>query len=413
MEKEEFEKRKRSLRANMIRNEMPKPEPENKEEKEAKETSRITRIRSLRIAGVVVVILVLCVLGYKFYVNHYRFKTYEVISSKDINDGNFVGYEEFGDKVLKYGGAGVECLSKEGDSLWSCPYSMSTPYVSISGDYVAIADRGGYAISICDKSGNQGSVTTTLPISKVAISSTGITVAILEDTASNYIMFYDKSGNKLQIEVQTTLSGNGYPMDIDISPNGMLLVVSYVYLDEGKMENQVVFYNFDEEGQSIRDRLIAGFKEYETNMVARVAFLDDIHAVAFAQDRVCLYSLENTIKPALLSKIELEQDIRSIFYSSTSFGYVTEAADGAKTMYVYDASGKRISKTDIDMEYETVTLSNGYILFYKEAECAIYNQNGNLKYQNGLEGSIKGLLYLGNKKLLQISSQQIMQIGLK
>ena len=288
--------------------------------------------------------------------------------SRDLESGSFAGYEGFGENVLKYSRDGAVYLNKKGEAVWNQAYEMTAPFASVSGNYAVVADKKGYSLYICNQDGCRGVVTTTLPISRAAVSSTGVTVAILEDTKSNVIAFYDKTGTKLEIEIQTTLSGNGYPMDLAISPNGMLLMVSYVYLDAGSMQNQVVFYNFDEEGQSIRDRLVGGFKEYGSSMVARVHFLDDTHAAAFAQDRLCFYSLENTVKPVQTAQVDIDAD--------------TE-------------------------------IRRNRVLFYRDSECRIYNLSGKLKYRGTMEGSIEKLICLGENRYIQIGPQAMMELELK
>lgn len=352
-------------------------------------------------------------LGYKYYQVHHQYQNVNVRWEKDLGEGSFSGYENYGENVVKYTRDGAAYLNRKGEEIWNQAYEMKSPFASVRGDYAVIADRNGYSIYICDKNGCQGVVTTTLPISKVAVSSTGVTVAILEDSQSNFIAFYDKSGRKLQIEVQTTLAGNGYPIDLSISPNGMLLMVSYVYLDEGIMQNQVVFYNFDEEGQNVKDRLIGGFKEYGTSMVARVWFLDNIHACAFAQDRLCFYSLENAVKPEMTEQVDVDSEISSIFYSDKYVGTVTRDSGGNKILSVYGAEGKEIFSTEITMEYDKAELSGNHVLLYREAECAVYNMSGKLKYKGTLDGSIEKLVCLGDNRYIQISPQSMKELELK
>lgn len=57
---------------------------------------------------------------------------------------------------------------------------MNSPVISVKGDYAAIADMQGNSIYICNTDGTQGQATTVLPISKVAVSGTGVTAAVLE-----------------------------------------------------------------------------------------------------------------------------------------------------------------------------------------------------------------------------------------
>ena len=74
---------------------------------------------------------------------------------------------------------------------------MNSPVISVKGDYAAIADMQGNSIYICNTDGTQGQATTVLPISKVAVSGTGVTAAVLEDSASSYITFFKKDGTSL------------------------------------------------------------------------------------------------------------------------------------------------------------------------------------------------------------------------
>lgn len=413
MNKIDYEEKRKSFLASMIQDGVLPGESREDYEQRTIEGAQHSVRRRMILVAIIASVIVLAILGYKFYQNHYRYQKAVVKWEKEISMGTFAGYTEFGANIIKYTRDGAVCMNKKGEELWNQPYTMSSPVVSVNGSYAAIADKGGYSIYICNEEGNQGNVTTTLPIAKVKVSATGITVAILEAPQSNYIKFFDKDGNTLQIEVQTTLSGNGYPVDLDIAPGGSLLMVSYVYLDKGVMENQVVFYNFDEEGQSIKDRLVGGFKEFGNNMAARVKFLDNTHAVAFAQDRICVYLLENTIKPKLQTQIMLEEEVMSVLYSGTNFGVITRDEEGQKRLTLYNFTGSQTAKTKINMEYTTARLSGDYVLLYRDVECAIYNLNGNLKYQGALSGNIDELVYLGTNKFLQIGPQSMMQIELK
>ncbi len=417
----ERESRKQKLRERMIDNERMDGGGYADEMAAAagEEAERIRRARKKRKRLRAVIICLLAAvaaagfLGYRYYERHHQYQSCRVVWEKEIGEGSFSGYEQYGENVLKYTRDGAVYYSRTGEEIWNQAYEMQSPFASTSGDYAVIADRNGYSIYICDKSGCQGVVTTTLPISKVAVSSTGVTVAILEDSQSNYIAFYDKSGTKLQIEVQTTLSGNGYPLDLSISPNGMLLMVSYVYLDEGAMQNQVVFYNFDEEGQNIKDRLIGGFREYGSSMVAKVQFLDNTHACAFAEDRICFYSLENTVQPEMIRQIDVEDEIASILYSDQYAGVITGASGEDKTMTVYGKDGDQVFETAVSMGYDEAGISGSSVILYREAECAIYNMSGNLKYQGTLDGSIAKVIGLGGNRYIQITPQAMKELELR
>ncbi len=422
------ERRKRRLRAGVIDSETAVPMqevrqsgsvtpfgrfPDEEEQEQRRGKDRKKRLVWLTVVVSVVLLAVAGVLGYRMYRENRQYEEAAVLWEKELAADASSGYEAYGENVLRYTRDGASYLNQKGEEVWSQPYEMKSPFAAVRGDYVAVADRNGYHIYICDKTGCLGTVTTELPISKVSVSATGITVAILEDSKSNLIAFYDKDGKKLQVEVQTTLAGNGYPIDLSISPDGMLLMVSYVYLDEGLMQNQVVFYNFDDEGQSVKDRLVGGFKEYEDAIVARVCFLDNTHACAFAQDRLCFYSLEHTVQPELAKQVDINGEIGSICYSDEYAGVVVSESGGPKRLFLYGADGKELFSEEIPGEYEHVEVSGSQVLLYREAQCRIYNVSGKLKYEGTLPGGTDKLVGLGERRYVQIGSKTMRELELR
>lgn len=75
--------------------------------------------------------------------------------------------------VLKVTRDGASYIDNKGKTIWTESYEMKNPIVSVMGDYAAIADRQSNSIYICNTDGTQGSATTVLPVSKVAVSGTG------------------------------------------------------------------------------------------------------------------------------------------------------------------------------------------------------------------------------------------------
>ena len=112
--------------------------------------------------------------------------------------------------------------------------------VSVNGDFVAIGDQQGNSIYICDKNGTQGQATTLLPILRVTVSAKGVVAALQEDSKASYIYLYKRDGSPLDIMVKSLLSGDGYPVDLSLSPNGTQLITSYMYLDQGVIKCKIV-----------------------------------------------------------------------------------------------------------------------------------------------------------------------------
>ena len=255
------ESKKRQLRRQMVSSDTPVSRPgvrsEDSEEAVRRAHKKVQRRR------LIIVLAVLILVGggagaWFYYQRTYQYTSFETAWQIDINEGSLVGYETFGNNVLKYTKDGASYIDNRGKNIWTESYEMKTPIAAVQGDYAAIADKQGNSIYICSLEGKVGQATTVLPISKVAVSGTGIVAAVLEDSVSSYITFFNKDGSKLDILVKTKMSGDGYPLDIALSQDGTQLMCSFIYQQGSEVNNRVVFYDFSEVGKNIPNRLVGG-----------------------------------------------------------------------------------------------------------------------------------------------------------
>ena len=81
---------------------------------------------------------------------------------------------------------------------------------------------------------------------------------MLDDAEVVRIYVYDGNTNTDEpiIESRATMDKSGYPVSISLSPNGKLMVVSYLYVDSGNMKSSVAFYNFGEVGKNETDNFV-------------------------------------------------------------------------------------------------------------------------------------------------------------
>ena len=132
-----------------------------------------------------------------------------------------------------------------------------------------------------------------------------------EDGSTTWIYVYDAKGNVL-VYFKTKMSNSGYPVAVALSPDAMLMSVSYLYVDSGVMRSSVAFYNFGEVGQNELHNYVSGFN-YTDSVVPYVKFLNGEIAVAVADDRIMFY--KGNQKPAVLSETLLNQEILGIYIS--------------------------------------------------------------------------------------------------
>lgn len=386
--------KKRQLKRQVISNPAMRQEHEEIGEEVVKKAHiRVWKKRLTILAVLAAVIAVTVYGGYRYY-RDYQYVDYTVGWERQLDrgDSSFTGYINFGSNLLKYSQDGVSYVDSSGKDVWIQSYEMKSPVAAVNGDYAAIADQQGNSIYICDKNGLLGVATTLLPIVRITISEKGLVAAILEDQKSTRINLYKKDGSVLDITIKGLMGGDvGYPLDISLSPDGTKLVGSFVYINSGMLKSRVAFYDFSEIGKNIPTRFVGGFHDvYESSMIPRVVFLDEVYSCAFADDSISFFSSRNAMSPEMLAHIPIEEEVKSVFYSTEYAGVIVGAATGEYNyrMDVYKSNGEKLFSEPFSFEYQNVDIDGDHIFLYNEDSCRVYNLWGNLKFEGSFDFTI-------------------------
>ncbi len=392
----------------------------------------------------VILILVLAFGAIWFYDRNRKFHSYDVEWQVSASENSYSEYLSFNGVILHYSQDGVSCINQNGEVMWNQAYNMDVPGIAVAGDYAVIYDIKGTSIYICKASGCVGNAETKKNILKADISDSGVVAVVLDDKTSNYINYFRKDGTQIDLEIKTLISGDGYPLDIAISPNGEQLITSYIYADSGNMLNQVVFRNF-EVGKNNADRVVGGFRQYEETLVPEVIFFDDQNSAAITEQSIDFYSTRNAMSPELAETRTFDSRIKSVFYNKAYVGVILEekektvgagqedetqkvesAADEgtaepetrqivetAYTMLVFDKKGGQTFKQTIDFEYEYADFSGDGIVVFNNSECAVYNMTGVCKYHAQLDMNIEGIMRFGENSLVIHGNGALQKLTLK
>ncbi|MCI8949371.1 MAG: hypothetical protein HFG49_04915 [Lachnospiraceae bacterium] len=426
------ELKKQQLRKQMVSNAGPiRYSPGDHEEKEREEGSQEAgkkRLSRRVLTGGIILLAVFLTVGIIMYRNTYhQYTEYSVSWETDFRtseegqlpaESTFTAYKDFGENVIKYTKDGAAYIDAKGKTVWIQAYEMRAPIVAVNGDYAAIADQQGNSIYIFDKNGCQGIATALLPILKVSVSAKGLAAAILEDAKSNYIGMFQKDGKTLDIVIKSRLSGDGYPLDFCLSPEGNQVICSYMYINQGRMECRVVFYNFSEIGKNTSEnRLVAGFDEdFKGSMAPRVHFLDEVYSFACSDKGLSFFSSRNLASPQLLLQVPMENQIRSLFYSDRYIGVILDNGEGESPyrMEIYHPTGELALKKEFNFRYQHVSIDGEQILMWNENSFEAYNMAGTQKFYGVFEETISKVkagrfsnsyLIIGQNKMKEIVLQ--------
>lgn len=349
---------------------------------EIKNKVRRFRLRKLRKILVPAVLIILAACGTYLLLKNQTYAQARTAREyvADISDTS--SYARFGDGIIRYNRDGVVYLNKKNEEQWIQPAQIQNPVIVVKENAFAVADNGGNNIMVFTEEGLKGEIETTLPIEKIAISDQGIVSAVLRDENSPKIISYDATGNIL-VEQKTTVGTTGYPAALELSGDGRLLAVSYLYTEGAVIKSRVVFYNFGETGQGKPDNIVSS-AEYEDTVAAEVFFMGEDRAVVVGDNRFIIYKGKE--EPQKEKEIIIDQEIQSVFHSDQYIGFVLLNRDkSGYEIRLYNRLGEQILNRPIPAKYDNVKMDGDEILMYDGTSCCIVTATGIIKFSGDIK----------------------------
>ena len=293
------------------------------------------------------------------------------------------------------------------NTIWNETYTMQNPIADVNGSRAVIADSEGTSLYICDKKGVTGTVTTSYSIIKVRIAANGMVAAILDNDENTWINFYNSDGS-LVAENLTKIDDPGYPMDVAVSDNGVMMV-TFQYVDGSKTTSYVAFYNYGDVGQNEDDRIVSGYT-YENVVIPQVECISESQYIALRDDGFSTYQ-GNQI-PKEVKTINVKQEIVSTFFDDQRIGLVfkNNSKDSEYTMEVYSMNGQLKFRKNFNVAYSTIKMSDGNIIMYNSSQICVMNSRGVQKYMGSVDGTIRDFFKIGWNKYLMVMDNGVSTI---
>lgn len=364
-----------------------------------------------RVLLVVVALLAVVVLVMVQYKRHV-YTGYDTVSTVLLEGSAGAEDIRLANSVLTYSKDGAHCTNMKGEVTWNQTYEIQDILVETCENVSAIASYNGREIYIQDTEKQLGSISTNMPIKDIAVSATGMVTAVLADTNVTWINTYDPAG-QLLFTGQAHMDEAGYPVSVSLSPNGVLLAVTYVYLDAGTLKSNVVFYNFGPVGDNMSDHIV-GLYFYSDMLIPEIHFVDDETAFAVGDNRLTIFKGGQT--PTEEAGHIYNKEIQSVFYGDEHIGLVLVSDDMEHNymMDVYNTTGKKINTYYFDLEYNEIFFEEDCFVIYNESECQIMTYDGMEKF-NGYFSKSADLLFPagGAYKYVLVTETSIDTIQLK
>lgn len=365
-----------------------------------KNYKRQSIVRTTVIAAAAVMVL----FGVKYVVDHWKYENYKIITEVHQKESTTVKYTEMANNILKYGGDEVSLLNRQNTVMWNSPQTMDNPEVDICKEYCVVYDKKGTRMSIFNQNGKVGEIQTKLPVMKAKIASQGVVAAVLEEKDTTWINLYDAQGNEIAT-MKTRIDSPGFPVDLELSDDGLLLAVAYVKVEDYKPSSYVAFYNFGSTGKNQMDNLVSAYS-YSGVIIPDIEYLENSHFAAVADNGFIVYKGKQI--PEEKYKMTTEEEIMSVFFEENSIGMIFKNDKGniPYKMNLYKHNGKLKWSVGVDISYDAVMVSDGRILLYNKNEFSVYTLKGACRYYGAVqEGNLRGMFKVAGNRYLMIMDE--------
>ena len=328
----ERESRKRKLKQRVIigskSEERAEEESKEEERKKTEENPLSLSLKGFWLPFLLILFL-LFVIGFFFY-GRRRFRQKELLWKENSEESKAVEeeyrYFPYKDGVIKLSKDGAKYISSQGKVLWNQAFEMGRALVSVAGEYAVIGEQGGTKLYILSSQGLSGQGEAPSTIEKLRISEKGVVYALLTEDRGTYITVFSKEGKNLDIGIKSVMAGDGYPLDMSVSPDGTELCVAFSHLEQTSLKSRVVFYNFSSLGKNAgADRVVGGFTDdFASGIVGRVHFFTDEESFAAYDGGVAFFSTKVRTSPELKKKVDIPETIRMIAYDQNYLAVLTD-----------------------------------------------------------------------------------------
>ncbi len=373
-------------------------------------------LKKIFIVAAAFVVLILCIRLY-----HYFFSTTGV--SKIGGLINTVGYEQ-GDRAdFHTSDKGLFFATKDGviffnndasSILWQDSYTMMNPVMRGSGNAAGVAESGGNTLAVYSTEGNLYKIQSEGKIVTFAVNDKGGS-ALISQTDNEYtITAYTESG--FTAFMAKNPISDGMPVACDISDNGRLLAVSYIYTGYTEIESRVVFYNLVKNTENDADidadeEMVASFIR-DSQVLGILNFMNNNTFVALSSSELVCVRLSfdgDVVSCTELWSAPLENSVDGFAPLGDKYVAVvlgeknlnSYESEEPNTLVIYDMRGKAVSKTTVEKAADGLyDGGNSSVIVKMGRTFRVYDKKGSAVLSYTVSQDVNKLLLYGKKALI-------------
>lgn len=363
----------------------------------------------------ILVILAICLLSFIVIRIVTTYDDYEVEKSWERQDSAESTYIGFENNLLKYSADGIFYTKYDSSLIWNYSYNMTNPTIDTCGEYIVVYDKKGTEVDIFSTKGFVKQIASTIPVIEARVASQGTVSLLLQENNICYVQMYDKDGTLL-VSGEIHPENKGFPISMALSSDAKRLLLSIVNVSEGELSTELVFYDFTSAGKAEEDNIVATYT-YIGTLIPKVEYVKNNKALAFADKKIIVFN--NNLRATVAKEISVSEEMKSIFYNDTHFGYICETATDNGEIFnqlnIYNLYGLKNTSKAIDISYTDVSiLDNNEVCFSDGNEIVLYNLQGFKRFDYTFDDSVYSVIPgATSKRYYMIESGKTEEIILK
>ncbi|MGL4345243.1 MAG: DUF5711 family protein [Cellulosilyticaceae bacterium] len=314
--------------------------------------------------------------------------------------------EVVGNQVVKVTQDGITAYNFDGEEVWADTLTLDSIVLQQRGNYIAVSSKNGRSIHVFNEKGRQGQITLQHPIISFSINQNG-QLAIIEQLAESYqISAYNENGDWLGVTRVTYTKTKGYPMAAEVSPDGSLLLASYVDMNQPKITSVIEAIPVQKPTQQKVDQVKYGIKE-QNNLVYEIEFISNDIWASIGDTGTTLYHIAEGKEIAHLSNT-YPTYIPYINSLPRSGGYlpmvVGEMATGTsihnkEKIMIFDVQGQVVLEQSVDNAVTYYYADQKGVIIGEGRHYQGYNKMGVKQFEFKATQDVMRLVYKGPKAI--------------
>ncbi len=207
---------------------------------------------------------------------------------RDIVEVDIVRNNEFivnEDQLIWVTEDGIKALSHEGEEIWADTHTMKNIAITQTSPYFAISEKMGHTVSIFATEGKKADIKFVNPVVYFSMNQKGDLVVIESTKDGHVVSAYDENGNSLGVKRITYIQDAGYPVTAQMSPNGKMMLVSYLNTNGAHIASNIIAIAMGDGGLEKVDNILYG-ETYENTLLAEIKFVNHNTWVAIGDNSI-------------------------------------------------------------------------------------------------------------------------------